>query len=36
MVRQFEAAAPFDFGLGVCATILVVLKLKRGRAVLSR
>jgi hypothetical protein len=34
--RQFEAAAPLDFGLGVHDAILVVFKLKRGRAVLPR
>jgi hypothetical protein len=36
MARQFEAAAPLDFGLGVRTTILVVFKLKRGRVVLPR
>jgi hypothetical protein len=36
MARQFEAAAPLDFGIGVHATILVLWKLKRDRAVLPR
>jgi hypothetical protein len=36
MAQQFEAAAPLDFCLGVRATILVVFKLKCGRAVLPR
>jgi hypothetical protein len=34
MAWQFEAAAPLSYGLGVRATVLVVLKLERGSAVL--
>jgi hypothetical protein len=34
MARQFEAAAPLGYGLGVQATVLVVLKLKRSSSVL--
>jgi hypothetical protein len=36
MAWQFETTAPLDFGLEVRASILVVFKLKRGRAVLPR
>jgi hypothetical protein len=36
MAREYEAAAPLDFCLGVPPTILVFVKLKRGRPVLPR
>jgi hypothetical protein len=36
MVRQFDVAALLASGLGLCATILDALKLKRGRAILPR
>jgi hypothetical protein len=36
MARVSSFAAPLDYGLGVRATVLVVLKLKRGSAVLPR
>jgi hypothetical protein len=36
LVRQFEAIAPLVYDLGVRAMVLVVLKLKRGSAVLQR
>jgi hypothetical protein len=36
LARQIEAAAPLGYGLGVRATVLVVMKLKRGNAVLPR
>jgi hypothetical protein len=36
MARVSSFAAPLDYGLGVRATVLVVLKLKHGSAVLPR
>jgi hypothetical protein len=36
LARQIEAAAPLGYGLGVRATVLFVMKLKRGNAVLPR